>query len=236
MLKANKTKIYFLPGTMCNYKLWSYINKYFDDTYELVFLEIPNVAGFEKMSEALLPQFKEKKINLIGFSLGAYLASFFANKYKHRINRLFLISASPTLLPEIEIAQRQKALQVISHETFRALSRKKIKSLLEIKNQTNEEIISLIQEMYVDLGFEVLKNQLLSTLKRIDMSENISSFSFPVSFLYSLNDDLINKSWINKLKSKNSTFSFIEIDSRSHMIPLEKEEILSNEIKKFLSL
>ncbi|NQY52771.1 MAG: alpha/beta fold hydrolase, partial [Campylobacteraceae bacterium] len=164
-----KTKIYLLPGLMCNEKLWSKIESDLKIDYELVYLPLPLKDTMAEMIESL--EFKEEKINLLAFSLGGYLASSYAIKYPDKINKLFIVSSSLTNLNNIEIRTRENLLSKINTLVFTGLSSKKVQSLIDDKN--NKELISLIQNMYKDLGQNVLISQLKSTLKRENLLDGI---------------------------------------------------------------
>lgn len=84
-----KEKIYLLPGLMNNELLWERINPILEDKYELIYLPIPLTKDFDDAVKYLDNFIKDEKINLLGFSLGAYLASYYTIKRSEKINRVF---------------------------------------------------------------------------------------------------------------------------------------------------
>jgi pimeloyl-ACP methyl ester carboxylesterase len=174
------------------------------------------------MAQALNEYFEEDKINLIGFSLGGYLSAFFALQFPHRIHKLMVISATPCNLNDEEINKRKQTLNLIEEHGFKGLARKKVVSLLDQTNLNNEPLIALIQQMYEDLGKEVFKIQLGSTLKRNDLSQALLDANISMSFVFANKDRLVNQEWMQTFASKTTTIEFNTIDSTSHMLPLEK--------------
>ena len=229
-----KEKIYLIPGLMTDNRLWSRIIPLLENDYELVHTSIPHSEDFDEIIDILFNEFKEEKVNILGFSLGGYLASYFAITYPNRVNRLFTVAATPGNSTEAEIERRKEKFVAIEKEGFVGLSYEKAKSLLE--KQNDEESIKIIQDMFMDLGKESFISQLTSTFYRKDLFEDLINLSIPIWFFYSKNDRLLNQEAIKKLLLDNHNMNIISREGTSHNIPLEVPELLSNEIKKWMKV
>ena len=229
-----KEKIYLIPGLMTDNRLWSRIIPLLENDYELVHTSIPHSEDFDEIIDTLFNEFKEEKVNILGFSLGGYIASYFAITYPNRVNRLFTVSATPGNSTEAEIERRKEKFVAIEKEGFVGLSYEKAKSLLE--KQNDEESIKIIQDMFMDLGKESFISQLTSTFYRKDLFEDLINLSIPIWFFYSKNDRLLNQEAIKKLLLDNHNMNIISREGTSHNIPLEVPELLSNEIKKWMKV
>ena len=229
-----KEKIYLIPGLMTDSRLWSRLIPLLKDEYELVHVPIPHSEDFDEIIDILFNFFKEEKINLLGFSLGGYVASYFAITYPSRVNRLFTVAATPGNSTEAEIERRKEKFVVIEKEGFAGLTYEKAKSLLEEKNQNDDELIKIIQDMFMDLGKETFISQLTSTFYRKDLFEDLINLDIPIWFFYSINDRLLNKQAINKLLLDNHNMNIISRVGTSHNIPLEEPELLSSHIKDWM--
>lgn len=229
-----KEKIYLIPGLMTDNRLWSRIIPLLENDYELVHTSIPHSEDFDEIIDTLFNEFKEEKVNVLGFSLGGYIASYFAITYPNRVNRLFTVAATPGNSTEAEIERRKEKFVAIEKEGFCGLSYEKAKSLLE--KQNDEESIKIIQDMFMDLGKESFISQLTSTFYRKDLFEDLINLSIPIWFFYSKNDRLLNQEAIKKLLLDNHNMNIISREGTSHNIPLEVPELLSNEIKKWMKV
>ena len=229
-----KEKIYLIPGLMTDNRLWSRIIPLLENDYELVHTTIPHSEDFDEIIDTLFNEFKEEKVNILGFSLAGYIASYFAITYPNRVNRLFTVAATPGNSTEAEIERRKEKFVAIEKEGFVGLSYEKAKSLLE--NQNDEELIKIIQDMFMDLGKESFISQLTSTFYRKDLFEDLINLSIPIWFFYSKNDRLLNQEAIKKLLLDNHNMNIISREGTSHNIPLEVPELLSNEIKKWMKV
>lgn len=221
-------KLLMIPGLMCNEKLWSKIEL---NNYKS--LPIPKEDSIEKIIKNLDKTIskEEKKVNIIGFSLGGYLALNYLTKYPNKVNKVLVISSSINNLSSKEILLRQNNLKRMDIHKIRTLSNNAINQLLENKNDT--ENISLIKEMFDDLGVDTYKQQLLATLERENLLDMLKEVSNKVLFIASNNDSLVDLTNIKKLCNTNKNFDLKLLDSSSHMIPLEYDYFLYKEILNF---
>ncbi|PHO15327.1 hypothetical protein CPH92_07350 [Malaciobacter marinus] len=226
-LFMKKTKIYLFPGLMCDKRVFKYIYFYLKNEYELIYMDIPLEENFDKMIENL--NFKEEKVNLLGFSMGGYLATYFALKYPKKVDNLLILSASCCALSKNEIAFRKKAISFVKEFGFKPLSRKKISSLLE--NKDDLKLINLIFDMYQKMGETYFLTHMNASLKRKDLTEEIICSNLNFNFCYSNKDSLINQEWFENLKNKSNCNLNI-INSTSHMITLDKSVFIVDEIRR----
>lgn len=225
-----KTKLFLLPGLMCDNNLWSKLN--IDKEFDLVYLDIPYKNSINEITSYFHKLLNnENKVNILGFSLGGYLALYYLCKYPHKIEKAYIISSGISSLSEEEIKNRENLIKLIDNNNITSLSMKSINKLLENKNDLQN--IEIIRRMFINLGIKTYKNQLISTLYREDLYPTLSNVEIPVKFLYSENDYLFNKNQLKKLILENHNIKEKVLNSNSHMLPLEYSELISNEIKKF---
>ena len=226
-----KEKIYLIPGLMTDERIWGELSNYLNE-YELIHLTIPLSEDFEEIVDILNNNIKEEKINLLGFSLGGYIASYFAIKYPSKIKKLFLLSSTPSATRKKDVKKREKKLLELKDNKFVNLDLKKAYKLLEIKNEKNANIVF---NMFNDLGFENFIIQLASTLNRQEIYANFKNLDFPIKLFYSKSDRLFNHESINDIISSNSKITIVSREGTSHNISLEVPEELSFEIKEWMT-
>ena len=230
-----KEKIYFIPGLMTDNRLWKRVLPLLDDKYEIVHISIPQSTDFDEINKILFEEFKnEEKINLLGFSLGGYIASYFAITYPQKIKRLFMVAATASSTPIDEYEKRKEYLKKVEKGKLK-LSYKKALSLVEEKNQNDEDLIKTIIDMFDELGKETFISQLTSTLNRKDIFEKLINLNFPIWIFYSKNDRLLNKEALKKINLLEDKIKIISFESTSHIIPLEYPKELANNIKLWMN-
>jgi pimeloyl-ACP methyl ester carboxylesterase len=220
---------------MCNEKLWGEVLPYLHDSLEVVYLDIPQGKNFDELAEHYNNILGNDTVNLIGFSLGGYIATYFSMLYPKRIEKLFVISNSPTNLSTEELNQRSDILKYIETYGYKEMSRKKVANLLDGANQA-DRLIDFILEMGSDLGESEFVSQYQYTSQRSDLCLAMKQFSFDMHLYYSENDGLINSQWLNELANLNSKLSLISTSGSGHMLPLEKPRELANYINSWVEL
>lgn len=233
-MKKIKEKIYLLPGLMTDERLWQRLKPFLEDEYELIHIALPLTEDFQKASQELEKTIKDEKINLLGFSLGAYLASYFTIRNPQRVNRLFLVAGTPAKMNENEIIRRTQTLTQMNNLGFKGLSKKKIVSLLEESNKNDEKLIDIVEKMFWDLGLETYNIQMKSTFNRVELNKELNSLSIPIKIFYSTEDRLFTHSALESFKDNNKYITKVSRFGTSHMIPLEFPRELSLEIKTWM--
>jgi pimeloyl-ACP methyl ester carboxylesterase len=230
-----KEKIYLIPGLMTDERLWCRLLPFLEE-YEVIHTPIPHSEDFDEIIDILFEQFEEEKVNLLGFSLGGYIASYFAITYPNRVNKLFMLAATPGSSTEAEIERRKEKFAVIEKDGFVGLTYEKAQSLVEVQNQNDVELIEIIQNMFKDLGKETFISQLTSTFYRKDLFEDLVNLDLPIWFYYSTQDRLLNQKAIEKLNNTKHNMNIISRIGTSHNIPLEVPLLLSIEIKNWMKV
>ncbi len=225
-----KKKIYLIPGFMNNEKLWSRLIPLFDDAYEFIHLEIPLKNSFDEIVDVLNEKIKDEKINLLGFSLGGYISCYFGLKYPKRVNKILAVACTPANLSEEECIKRREAIEFTKKFGFKGLSRKKVLSLVEPKNQNDEELINLILQMYIDVGEEAFYSQFNATIIREDLSEKLINSNLNLAFMYANEDRLVCSKFMEELSFKAKNIEFTQIEAQTHMLPLERAKEVKEKI------
>ncbi|WP_375723945.1 alpha/beta hydrolase [Arcobacter sp. KX21116] len=225
-----KTKIYMIPGFMNDEKLWSRLIPLFDDSYEFIHLVIPLEDSFDKIVEVINEKIKDEKINLLGFSLGGYIACYFGLKYPNRVNKILAVACTPANLDEVECQRRKEAIEFTKKFGFKGLSRKKVLSLVEPQNQSDEELINLILKMYVDIGEEAFYSQFNATIIRENLSLKLINSNLNLAFLYANKDRLVSSKFMEEFSLKAKNIEFTQIEAQTHMLPLERAKEVKEKI------
>ncbi len=224
-------KIYLIPGFMNNEKLWSRLIPLFDDSYEFINLEIPLEDSFDKIVDVIDKKIDDEKVNLLGFSLGGYIACYFGLKYPHRVNKILAVACTPANLSEEECIKRTAAIELTKKFGFKGLSRKKAISLVEPQNQNDKELIDLLLDMYEQVGEEAFYSQFTATIIRENLCERLISSNLNLAFFYASEDRLVNRDFMEEFSKEAKNIDFTQIEAKTHMLPLERQKELAIKIK-----
>ncbi|MCM0147181.1 alpha/beta hydrolase [Photobacterium galatheae] len=227
--KVMRQKLFLIPGTQCNERLWEKMASYLPPSFELVHLDIPGHMSFDDISDEYSQRLPDEKTNIIGFSLGGYIATDFAMKHPERVDKVFVISNSPTVLPPEELKQRGSVLQLVREYGYKGMTRRKAASMLDGRNQS-DALIDIILDMDQALGAEVFLSQYQYTSERQDLSKALAEYSGRIHFYHSENDPLVDSTWLHALCYLNPSLTVTSISGSGHMLPLEKPRELANSI------
>jgi pimeloyl-ACP methyl ester carboxylesterase len=230
-----KEKIYFIPGLMTNEKLWSRVLPFLEDIFEIIYIKIPNSKDFDEINNILKNEIKDENINLLGFSLGGYIASYFAIKNPKRVKKLFMLSSTPAKTSKIEIERRREKLEFAKLNNEISLDLEKAKNLVEEQNQDDFELLEIIVSMFNEMGKEVFITQLESTFNRVDLSSELKNLEIPITMFYSSHDRLLDSEAISNLENEKHNINLIKRFGTSHNIPLEFPEDLAKNIKNWMN-
>jgi pimeloyl-ACP methyl ester carboxylesterase len=216
-----KPKIYLIPGTMCNEKLWNPLKEAGSGEFEFVHIPIPDEDSIDEMVEVIVDKLLPDKFILLGFSFGGYISSRIAAKVPERTEHLFVISNSPCSLKNREIDDRKTSLKLIDKYGYRGISTGKASSLLD-SGSVDDDLVQTIIKMDSEMGVDNLINQLKVGSDRGDLALPLSKSNVNITFVFSEEDQLINKEWIFEFVKRNPKCSSVSISGSGHMLPLER--------------
>ncbi|NQY36457.1 MAG: alpha/beta hydrolase [Alteromonadaceae bacterium] len=246
-----KEKIFFIPGTMCDIRLWDELWLHLENApgndYQLIHVPIPKEDTMGKILSQLYcfineqsdhlnieKDLRDKSINLLGFSLGGYLASAFYASYPDKVKKMFNASNTPCILPEAELLVRQRIIAWIEVNGYSGLLPKRASELLHQNNKQNNAIIDKMRAMDKALGEEVLLQQYKVTTEREDLFTGLLKADIPITFCHGVEDSLVNSALFDKMPANNTLIQHIEISGAGHMLPLEQPEAMAKAILLWL--
>ena len=239
-MSAAKQKIYFIPGTMCDERLWTNTWKslapLLTNNIEFINLAIPSLDTINEIAKHLAEQLDENS-SLVGFSLGGYFASEIAIKFPHKVSNLLLVSNMSSALPERESKERARTIQFIKKNGYTGVPDKRINHLLDLSAHTNEEIKETIRAMDKTMGVDVLLHQLNVTTLRANLLPQLVELKCPLKFCIGDTDCLVKidriQNQLNQTKSINKTLEIVP--NTGHMLPLEQPKALAHIIAKWFT-
>lgn len=226
--------VYCLPGTMCDHRLWASTQRAIGTSIKLIHCAIPMENTLDAMVEALANRLPKEPFDLLGFSMGGYLACAFAIKYPERVQRLMVLSNTATGLLESERKQREVALNWVSSQGYRGIPKKKAQAMLGKRHKDNTDLLALIQAMDTTLGEAVLIQQLTSSLDRPSLLSELEQTHFPICVSVGEEDELMPASALSHLNHSDRYEVRVAADC-GHMLPIEQPKWLADVLVQFYS-
>lgn len=218
----------FLPGTQCDERIWiplwaqldiaqrSYVPLQWAETLEhMMALTQDRIDSFDG------------KVNLVGYSMGGYIASLAANKNSKKIQSLTLIGYHPGGLDKSELSNRAFLLKAIKSGQKLPFNNARLLRFITESELQNSNIVSSMKEMDRDLGASVLAAHISATTPRQDTTELLSRFDFPIHFIGAERDNIAPIAQIQKANQMLSKSTIKTLSNTAHMMPLTKPNELA---------
>ena len=224
-----------LPGTLCDERMWTSLERALGDGYTCHHLPLHLPRTRAGMRE-LIATHSAPQSHLVGFSLGAYLALEHAVAYPERIASLSLFANSAKGLQPDEIATRQRVIAMLERNTYAGITRQRLRELLHPSHLDDAAITGLIRQMALDLGKEVLIAQFAQTFDRPDLMDRLQDLPFPVLIVGAEGDQLVQAGDLRAMAQRlpHATLHLLAQPS-GHMVPLEAPGELAAVMDAFLN-
>jgi 2-succinyl-6-hydroxy-2,4-cyclohexadiene-1-carboxylate synthase len=222
----SKPTIYFIPGTMCDQRLWQPLWEQLQKTSlitpTLIHLTIPTDKTIDKIVAYLATQIINNDSYLVGFSLGGYLAS-------------VLISTMSSALANKELKERTRTIDWIKVNGYTSISLRRIHAFLHANACKNQNIVDVIKAMDSDLGEDVLLHQLTVTTQRKNLLPKLAQLTIPVTFCIGVQDKIADLKKITAMTSSSKNIIIHPLNETGHMLPLEQPILLAEIIKNWIN-
>lgn len=234
----------FIHGVGLDNKMWLPQKKYFRNKqvlfYDLLnhgnskkgYSEL-NFNNFSDQLNLLLQYLNIDKFNLIGFSIGALISQYFANKYYDRINKLIIIASIYKRTHEQITNVRNRYNRALKGESINDDS---------INRWFNKEYLKNNPDVY-EFFFNILKNKknedFIPAYKVFIESENhllnFSNFKMP-TLIMTGEYDIGSTPYMSKMLHKEIRDSKLcIIPGAKHMATFEKASLINSKISNFVN-
>lgn len=233
-----------LHGFLGNLTIWNALTTRLKKDHKVICIDLPGhgqsdvldgTLGMAGMADAVLQVVEKERlgrVDLVGHSMGGYVALAFAKANPEKVNGLLLLNSTPAADDEQRIASRKHGITV-AKKNYKAIVSTSIANLFASNNRKK------LKREIENLKDEALKTPLKgyitgqeAMMNRPDLSDFFREASFKKAMLLGENDTLIDY-----LETKNEFIDEIPnitILSGGHVLFLENTEKTYNNIQKFL--
>jgi len=221
--------VVLVPGFMLDADLWSDLVDDLAALGPVRHADLSRAASIEEMAADLL-EAAPGRFDLVGFSMGGYVARAAQRAAPHRIRRLVLIATSARGDAAVQ-AQRKAAIAEADPASFRGLSRGSIRTSLAPDREGDTGLVERIRAMSVRLGGETFRRQAL--VRRDGDMDLLPAIGCPTLVVAGSRDRLRSLDEARELQAGIPGATLRIIDA-GHMIPMEAPEELSAALLAFL--
>lgn len=224
----------FLPGTMCDQRLWrpvwqrliprfscDYVSTETEQTREGMLGLIHSVASVGE------------PIDLVAFSMGGYLALEYALANPGRVASLITVGSSAFGLTDQEKADRARALAMLEKHDYRGMPATRLNQFVHPSRQADPQVVDVIRAMDRDLGKTVLVAQLKETSTRPSLAPRLAELEIPVLLVGADSDPFAPWETIERMAALIPGAKAVLARNAGHMVPLEQPDWLAQQIVEF---
>ncbi|WP_408097222.1 alpha/beta fold hydrolase [Peredibacter sp. HCB2-198] len=220
----------FLPGTLCDERVFQYQLEEFSH-YKVI--DLRHSETIEDMLE-LVKNLPQKKMTLIGFSMGGHVAQEFVIKYPERVEKVVVIAAGGEGYPPEEKRLVLDTLPALEKGKFTGITDKRLKDYLAPNSYENFEIRNTIHAMAGADAKEVYLRQLKATLERRNLSLDLKRVETPMLYIGGEEDKIVSPTSIERTAKNPLNARFESINDCGHFVPLEQPGILNMILMDFI--
>ncbi|KRG10848.1 hypothetical protein ACA31_02255 [Staphylococcus sp. NAM3COL9] len=229
----NKDTIIFLPGTLCNEKLWGKQIEFFKSEYNTIVGDLKNNNSIEKMAQEILSK-APSKFFLVGLSLGGIVSLEIARIAPQRVIKLILMDTTPYLPTIKQMDSWSVFREMCENKQFDDITKNHLLSQMLANENYTEELKTVVVQMSEEIGMESYLNQLNALENRKDYSKFLNEISVETLILVGEEDEICPL-YISEYLADHLVDSSLSLIRKSgHLPPLEKPDITNKKLNDFI--
>lgn len=223
----------FLPGKLCDGRLWAASMAELADIVNPIFVDLDTQNTLEEMLQTVSDCCPGKFV-LIGFSMGGYIAQEFAIQSPEKLLGLALVGISAEAYSDEEKAYQMQIISHVRKSRFNGLSEAALRKFIHPSNYNNKYITNLIKDMARKSGTNTFLSQHMATINRRSRLDELPKISCPILVIGSRDDKAVPIEDVKKMVSRIPRTEFHVLEECGHMIPLEQPDVLNHLLRNWL--
>lgn len=226
---SDEVSAVLVPGFMLDQSMWDDVAAHLPMTWTLHRATLEGGNSIQEIARHIVEE-SPKRFVLIGFSLGGYVAREIAGKFPERVAALVIVASSLRKDTQEQMDQKRVAVHALSSDTFSGLSSRAIAKSLHPDRTGDSELVGLIRNMSLRLGYRAFAMQ--SELRRAGIPA--SEIRCPTLVIAGAQDALRSLDEARELCDSIPNATLEIVDDTGHMIPLEQPERLALAISEWI--
>lgn len=226
----------FLPGMMCDQRLFGPQIEYFGTRYDI---RIPSIGMHDTIAAIAACVFDElprRPIVLCGLSMGGIVAMEMICQQPDRIEKLILMDTNHRPDAEERKSVRRRQIADVEDGKLRPVIIEEMKpNYLAGRNRDNQDLLDLLFAMAMDLGDQSFINQSRALMARGDASQALKAWTKPALLICGAEDELCTPQRHEEMLSLLPESQLEVISGAGHITTLEAPEHVNSAIENFMT-
>jgi pimeloyl-ACP methyl ester carboxylesterase len=230
---ARKLTLSFLPGTMCDERLWRPVWTELGERFGIAYLPIEKQLTGEGIRRVIVEAGKAAPLHLVAFSMGGYFALEHALAHPDQVASLVVICSSAFGLTEAEKVERGKILDFLTAQPYRGMSTTRLNQFVHPSHRSDPAVTEIMRAMDRELGHDVLVAQMKETSARVSLEPRLGEIACPVLLVGADSDPFVLEAVLQRMLRLLHHGRLALAREAGHMIPLEQPGWLADQITRF---
>jgi len=237
--RGQGTPLVLLHGYPLDHHIWDDIVPLLETTFDLI---VPDLRGFGESTTVdspytmdeyasdlagLLDHLGIEKAVTAGHSMGGYIALAFARLYPKRVLGLGLVSTQALADPPDRKEGRYKSAEDVAANGISG-----VVSAMTTKFTSNERLQEFARRNMENQQSAAYIGALKAMAERLDSSDLLPHFTFPVTIIHGNADQLIPIARAHEMKTEIAQSYFIELEDVGHLPMLEAVQKTAEGLKQ----
>jgi len=220
---------------MCDKNIWDAQISILKNKYSVSTLSLKNISTVDDAVQKIVNKNK-KKISVIGFSMGGFIAIKLAIEYPEILDKLVLIGTNARHISQKRKLLLEKSLITLNKNNFAKLFyQKNYSSYFSDKDLKNTSYQNTVYSMAKQLGYKTFLNQTNLIVNRPNQLTKLNKIVSKTLIIRGKNDKLSSNIMNDELNKKIKYSMYTEIKNSSHFVMIEKPKIFNKIVSNFLS-
>ena len=235
------TPLVLIHGYPLDHTIWKQVVPLLENDYDLI---LPDLRGFGQSGTsrpfysmadmaadlaALLYSLKIEKAVIAGHSMGGYIALAFARASPERVLGLGLVASQPLAdTPEKKAGRYQEAEHVLAHGV------EEVAKGMSTRLTADPVLQTRLKELMHQQHPEGVSGALRAMADRLDSTDILSGFNFPVAIIHGLEDKIIPIERARDVQAVVKIGTLFEIEGVGHMPMMEAPQITAKALNTLL--
>lgn len=222
-----------VPGLMCDGGLFSGILPMLSRDRAVLIADIGKDDSMSAMADRLLDQVNGT-FDLLGFSMGGFVALEVLHKAPERLRRVALLDTHASAdTPEV-VAWRKNVVQQARAGAMMQIMRDTLVPRYFDPGQPAPALAQACLDTAAAIGVEVFCRQFNALASRSDHHQTLRQFHGPALVLRGRLDAVCNKQAHLKMAEAFPNGRYVEVDGAAHLSVLERPAEVARELQEFL--
>ena len=226
-----RTSLLFLPGTLCDARLWQpqiealSASSALPAPWRCVVADYRYADSIGAMAALALAQALEHhddKVIPIGLSMGAMVALEIWRQAPERVAAMALFDTDPGADTPARCAKRDAQLLAATHGQFRSVIKTQLKPAYFSPSNTDQALRQHVIKMALDQGIGAFAAQLTALATRQDSWELLKTITVPTLVACGADDQICLPAWHERMASLIADSTYKPIENAGHLTSLEQ--------------